>query len=81
MSEVLKLKQSEIYMLQVGAAQPHVYPNDLFKLNIPLPPLEKQTEISKHIQNIRAQAKQLRQKAQDVLEQAKKQVEQILLGG
>ncbi|KAA6324308.1 hypothetical protein EZS27_026349 [termite gut metagenome] len=80
LSEVLKLKQSEIYMLQVGAAQPHVYPNDLFKLNIPLPPLEKQTEISKHIQNIRAQAKQLRQKVQDILEQAKKQVEQILLG-
>ena len=42
---VLKAKQGEIYNLQKGAGQPHVYPNDIKRLTIPLPPLEVQREI------------------------------------
>jgi type I restriction enzyme S subunit len=79
--EYLKLKQQYIYNLQQGAAQPHIYPSDLEKLNIPLPPLEKQNQIAKHISQIREQAKQLQLDARTELEQAKQEVEVMILGG
>ena len=47
---VLKAKQSEIYDLQVGMGQPHVYPKDLAAFQIPLPPLEVQREIVAEIE-------------------------------
>ena len=59
LAEVLKTKQKEIYNLQQGAGQPHVYSSDLVKLNIPVPPKLKQKEIAEHISKIRAKAKQL----------------------
>ena len=46
----LKFKQSEIYSLQVGMGQPHVYPKDLSSFQIPLPPLEVQREIVAEIE-------------------------------
>lgn len=49
-------------------------------LKIPLPPIEKQTEIADHISEIRKQAKHLQQQAQDELAQAKKEVEAMILG-
>lgn len=54
--------------------------SNLLSLNIPLPPLEKQTEIANHIQAIRAQAKQLQEEAKAVLEEAKQEVEKMILG-
>ena len=47
---LLKTKQSDIYALQVGMGQPHVYSKDLAKLQIPLPPLEVQKEIVAEIE-------------------------------
>jgi restriction endonuclease S subunit len=41
----LAMQQKNIYELQRGQAQPHVYVNDLEKMKIPLPPLEIQTQI------------------------------------
>ena len=38
-------KQDEIYKFQIGMGQPHVYPKDLKKFQIPLPPLEVQEKI------------------------------------
>lgn len=52
----------------------------LRSLPIPLPPLEKQNEIAQHIQSVREQAKQLQNDAKIILEQAKQQVEQMILG-
>jgi restriction endonuclease S subunit len=52
----------------------------LGQLKIPLPPLEKQIEISEHITAIRNQAKQLQQQAKDDLEKAKQEVEAMILG-
>ncbi|BES61135.1 restriction endonuclease subunit S [Dysgonomonas capnocytophagoides] len=52
----------------------------LRSLPIPLPPLEKQNEIAQHIQSIREQAKQLQNDAKAILEQAKQEVEQMILG-
>lgn len=52
----------------------------LLKLQIPLPAVEKQNKIASHIENIREQAKSLKQQAIDDFEKAKKEVEVILLG-
>ena len=41
----IKSKQEDIYGLQVGMGQPHVYPKNLAKFRIPLPPLDVQMEI------------------------------------
>ncbi len=77
--ELLRLKQSEIYLMQQGAGQPHVYPVDLAKIKIPVVPIEKQCSIVSYIQNIRLQVKVLQQEANDILEQAKKQIEKEIL--
>ncbi len=58
----------------------HIYPNDVKHVLIPIPPLEKQTEIANHISTLRAQAKALQQQAATELEQAKQQVERMILG-
>jgi type I restriction enzyme S subunit len=52
----------------------------LRNIKIPLPPLEKQTEIADHISALRFQAKQLQQEAQAELERAKIEVERMILG-
>lgn len=47
---VLRGRQNEIYRLQKGGGQPHVYPKDLAEIQIPLPPLEVQKEIVEQIE-------------------------------
>jgi restriction endonuclease S subunit len=78
--EVLKLKQQELYNLQQGSGQPHVYADDIKRIKIPLPSLEKQNEIAEYIQGIRDKAKELRNEAVQGLENAKNKVEQMILG-
>ena len=80
LSEILKLKQKEIYNLQQGAGQPHVYARDLEKINIPIPSLQKQKEITNKITAIREEAKQLQIEAINTLETAKRNIEQMILG-
>jgi len=60
---------------------------EYFNQTIPLPfmedpekSLEKQTEIANHIQNIHRQAKALQHDAASVLEEAKREVEKMILG-
>lgn len=78
--EILKLKQKEIYKLQQGAGQPHVYARDLEKINIPIPSLQKQKNITNKITAIREDAKQLQIEAINTLETAKRNIEQMILG-
>ncbi|GJH40880.1 hypothetical protein RCZ04_14300 [Capnocytophaga sp. HP1101] len=80
LSEILKMKQKEIYSLQQGAGQPHVYARDLEKINIPIPPIEKQREITNRITAIRQEAKKLQLEAIDTLEIVKKTIERMILG-
>ena len=80
LSEILKLKQTEIYGLQQGAGQPHVYPSDLIKLNIPVPPIDIQERITTHIFELREKAKQLETEAKEVLDNAKKEIEKMIIG-
>ena len=47
---ILKSKQEEIYKLQVGGAQPHIYPKSFIGFNIPLPTLEVQEEIVRELE-------------------------------
>ncbi len=49
------------------------------RLKIILPDIAKQAKIANHITEIRSNAKQLQQEANDIVEQAKERVEQILL--
>ena len=78
--EVLKAQQSLIYLLQQGAGQPHVYPDDLGQLWIPVVSLSKQQEIVAHISEMRAQAKQHQVEGAEILQKAKLEVEQMILG-
>lgn len=77
--EILKLKQDEIYCLQKGAAQPHVYANDLAKIKIPLSDMDTQKSIVQHINQIRQQAQALEQEAIDLLKQAQDEIEMMIL--
>lgn len=79
LSEILKLKQQEIYNLQQGAGQPHVYARDLATLNIPIPLISKQIEIVKHVSEIKAKAENLLIQSNAVLENAKNEVENMIL--
>lgn len=78
--EVLKLQQKGIYRAQTGAAQPHVYTADLQMLNIPTVPITKQQEIVTYIADIRTRAKALQAVGKAILENAKRKVEQMIIG-
>ena len=78
--EILHLRQQEIYLLQKGAGQPHVYASDLAQMTIPIAPLEKQREIISHCNKLRATAEKLKQEGMNLVESAKKAIETIILG-
>jgi len=67
---VLKGKQNDIYQLQRGAGQPHVYPKDLKNIKIPLPPLEIQQKIVERLD-----------KQQAIIEKSKEMEKAILDAG
>lgn len=79
---ILKHKMTLMQMEQrsSGGNYPAITLDELGNILIPLPPLEKQTEIADHISAIRTLAKQLQQQAADELAHAKQQVEQLILG-
>jgi hypothetical protein len=77
---ILKLKQDEIYRMQRGVGQPHVYPNDIATIKIPIISMDKQLEIVEHIQSIKAKAKQLQEDAREVFEKAKTKTEKMIIG-
>lgn len=57
------------------AVQSNINSEEYKSLPIPLLPIEKQNEIAEKVSKIRLQAKTLQQEANDILEQAKKQIE------
>lgn len=66
--------------IQRTAGQPNINAEEYKSLEIPIPPLEKQNEIIDHVEAIREKAKQLEKDADELMEQAKLEVEQIILG-
>lgn len=70
----LKTIQNNIYKLQTGSAQPHVYSKDVALLNIPIPSLERQNMIIKslnehnnHIMSTKNSIKLHKQNASEIL--------------
>lgn len=72
----------ETAMLYFGgsAGQQRVSTSYIENFNLPLPPLIKQQEIANHVYGIRQRAKQLQEEGKSILENAKKEVEQLIIG-
>ncbi len=72
----------ETAMLYFGgsAGQQRVSTAFLEKFSLPLPPLSKQKEIADHVANLRQQAKELQAEGKLILENAKKDVEHLIIG-
>jgi len=72
----------ETAMLYFGgsAGQQRVSSAFLENFNLPLPPKKKQLEIANHIYSMRQQAKTLQEEGKTILENAKKEVEQMIIG-
>ena len=68
-------------MLYFGgsAGQQRVPASFLENFNIPLPPIGKQVEIANHVYELRQQAKGLQEEGMRILEEAKLEVEQMIL--
>ena len=66
--------------IQRPAVQANINAQEFRKMIIPLPPLQKQEEISKHILELRQKANSLREEGKQILQQANKEVEQMILG-
>lgn len=60
--EILKSRQDDIFALQKGNAQPHVYIDDLKKVKIPLPPIDIQQKIVDEIEKIEDTSSKYQQK-------------------
>ena len=73
----------ETAMLYFGgsAGQQRVSSSFLENFNLPLPPKEKQVEIANHVYKMRQQAKALQEEGKAILEQAKREVEVMILYG
>lgn len=83
--EFLKLIQKEIYWLQRGQAQPHVYGEDIAKIKIPLPPLDIQQKIVSEIEvleqkeaKVKAEIERLREKITELFQLALSKANDIL---
>ena len=66
--------------IQRPAVQANINAQEYRSMPIPLPPIVKQKEIANHIYAMRQQAKQLQEEGESILENAKKEVEQMILG-
>ncbi len=72
--EFLKSIQSEVYALQKGQAQPHVYGEDISKIKIPLPPIDIQQKIVSEIEVLEAKEK----KAKEEIEKLNLNIQTII---
>jgi restriction endonuclease S subunit len=72
--------QMNLNRLKRPVARANINLEEISTIKIVLPPLEKQAEIANHIQNIRSRAKALQHEAASVLEDAKREVEKMILG-
>jgi len=79
---ILGSKPLKDYYNQQGTrgVQINISREQILNAKIPLPPIEKQNEIAEHIQAIRDKAKQLKTEAIQDLENAKLEVQKMILG-
>jgi type I restriction enzyme M protein len=72
---VLKALQEQIYELQTGGGQPHVYPRDLVELQLPVPPPETQALIIAQVESQRNTI----QSAQTLIEECEQAIQAAVL--
>ena len=72
--------QLSLNRLKRPVARANINLEEISTIKIPLPPFAKQKEIANHIYAIRQQAKQLQEEGKAILENAKKEVEQMIIG-
>lgn len=77
--EILKLKQTEIYLMQRGAGQPHVYSNDVAKIMIPNVPIVLQNKIVSYANGLRNHSEEFLREASIIMDQARRKIEQVIL--
>lgn len=77
---VLKLKQNDIYHIQTGGAQPHVYATDLKIFKIPNPSLTEQSAIANIFSAADAEITLLKQKLALFKKQKNGLMQQLLTG-
>ncbi len=58
----------------------HLYSNDIKHICIPIPPIDKQNSIAEYIEKLRSRAKALREEGKNILENAKREVERMIIG-
>lgn len=75
-----KVGQLSLNRLKRPVARANINLEEISTIKVPLPPLAKQQEIANHIYGIRQQAKQLQEEGKTILENAKKEVEQMIIG-
>lgn len=78
-SEVLKAYQQQLYSLQRGAGQPHVYISDISNFQIPYMANGKQQEIIDEIDRRRVEMKNIRDEAYLKYEEACEEINKYLL--
>ena len=74
-----QLGQYQIIKKITGATNGHLSPSDIEKIKIPLPPLPIQNKIAEEVKRRMQKAEQLQKEAKEVLENAKQEVEKIIL--
>ena len=67
--------------LMTGNTHPRLQTNDVHMLPIPLPPIEIQSQIAQEVERRLAKAEELRQEAEAIVKEAKKEAEQVMLDG
>ncbi|MBA7585269.1 hypothetical protein ES708_27243 [subsurface metagenome] len=76
----LKLKQYQIYALQSGGAQPHVYAKDLKKLKVNLPPISLQKRIVEMLNTAQQELNIFKQLSIKYKEQKRGLMQKLLTG-
>ena len=71
--------QLSLNRLKRPVARANINLEEISSIKVPLPPLIKQQEIANHISAIRQHTKLLQEEGQTILENAKKEVEQMIL--
>jgi len=82
---LLYILRHKISLLQfeqkcTGGNYPAITQEDLGSIIIPLPPLTKQQEVSCHITEMYKKVKALQEEGKNILEQAKREVERMIIG-
>jgi restriction endonuclease S subunit len=75
------LFKQKILRQSCGGAQPNISEYEITSIKIPLPPLSIQNKIAEEVKKRMQKAEQLQKEAKEKLGKAKKEVEQIILGG